>query len=226
MVTCAKIPHMDCLYVFVDESGNLDFSLGGTKYFVLCAITAIAPLESSHKLQQLKYDLLSNGNGGADFQCFHASEDRQIVRDEVFKVIDSMNSVKINYLIAEKRKTHPIYHNQKFYGLLGATLAKYLLLKNKKTVYQKIIIVFDQILTKKEQGNFLKTVKPLLKEIGKPYAIYFHRTMSDFNGQIADYCAWAKFISLEREEMRALKSISNIPQEVFDIFNKGDTYYY
>ncbi len=50
--------------------------------------------------------------------------------------------------------------------------------------------------------------------------------MSDFNGQIADYCAWAKFISLERGEMRPLESISNIPQEVFDIFSKGTTYYY
>ncbi len=217
---------MSNLYVFVDESGNLDFSLRGTKYFVLSAITAISPIDSSNKLQDLKYELLAEGTGGNDFEYFHASEDRQSTRDKVFETISNTSSIKINYIIAEKRKTHPKYHNQQFYGLLGSALTKYLLLKNKKTSYDKIIIVFDQALSKKEQASFLKQVKPLLKEIGKPYAIYFHRMISDFNGQIADYCAWAKYVELERGETRPINVIKNIPQEVFDIFTKGDKYYY
>ena len=50
--------------------------------------------------------------------------------------------------------------------------------------------------------------------------------MSDFNGQIADYCAWAKYVSLEREEMRPLEELSNIPKDDFDIFSNGEQYYY
>lgn len=217
---------MSSLYVFVDESGNLDFSLKGTKYFVLSAITATVPLDSSNQLQQLKYNFLAENNGGADFQHFHASEDKQMVRNEVFNIIKKMLSIKINYIIAEKRRAHPNFHNETFYGLLGSALTKYLLLRNQKAVYEKIVIIFDQILTNKQQGNFLKEIKPQLKRIGKPYAIYFHRTMSDFNGQIADYCAWAKFVSLEKEEMRPLNEIKDIPQDSFDIFNKGTKYYY
>ena len=217
---------MNCLYIFVDESGNLDFSSSGTKYFVLSAVTAVSPIESSNKLQQLKYDLLSQGTGGRDFEFFHASEDRQATRDKVFESISQMNSIKINYIIAEKRKTNPEYHNSDFYSLLGSALTKYLLIKYKKSDYQKIVIVFDQALSKKEQNNFLKEIKPKLKEIGTPYAIYFHRMISDFNGQIADYCAWAKYVSLERGEFRPLEAIKNTPKEVFDIFAKGDTFYY
>lgn len=217
---------MNCLYVFIDESGNLDFSPKGTRFFVMSAITAIAPLVSSNKLQDLKYRLLATNNGGSEFQCFHASEDSQYIRDQVFSEIATMNSIKINYIYAEKKKTHPKYQNEKFYGLLGEALTKYLLLKNGGGDYHKVIIIFDQAISKKEQGNFLKEIKPVLKEIGKPYAIYFHRTMSDFNGQIADYCAWAKYVFLERGEMRPLEEIKNIPQDSFDIFRNGTTFYY
>lgn len=217
---------MNCLYVFVDESGNLDFSKNGTRFFVMSAITAVIPLESSKKLQKLKYKLLAENNGGNNFQCFHASEDNQKIRDLVFEQINDMNSIKINYIYADKRKAHPKYHNQKFYGLLGEALTKYLLLKNGGTDYTKVIIIFDQAISKKEQSIFLKEIKPVLKQINKQYAIYFHRTMSDFNGQIADYCAWAKYVFLERNEVRPLQAINNITQESFDIFREGKTYYY
>ncbi|MFM2424209.1 MAG: hypothetical protein RLZZ70_600 [Candidatus Parcubacteria bacterium] len=218
---------MKCLYVFVDESGNLDFKISGTNYFVLAAVSALAPLNSSLTLQNLKYEFLTQNSGGRDYQHFHASEDRQIIRDKVFSCIDTLHqNIHVNYIIAEKRKTHPSYHNANFYGLLGSALIKYLLKIHQSSPYQKVIIIFDQALTNKEENNFLKAAKPLLKEIGVPYAIYFHRTMSDFNGQIADYCAWAKYVSLERNEQRPLSQIQSVPQDTFDIFRNGTTYYY
>lgn len=217
---------MSYLYVFIDESGNLDFSSKGTRHFVLAAVTARTPLESSKVLQELKYDLLARGSGGDEYENFHASEDKQIVRDQVLNNIKTLTNLKINYIFADKRKTHPKYHNDSFYSLLGSALVKYLLKVHSASPYEKVIIVFDQALTKKERNNFLKAVKPELKEIGTPYAIYFHRTMSDFNGQIADYCAWAKYVSLERGEERPLVAIEQIPKDEFDIFAAGTTYYY
>lgn len=216
----------DCLYVFIDESGNLDFSSKGTTYYVLAAVTAREPLQSSQTLQSLKYALLADGTGGDEYQYFHASPDTQAIRDKVFSAISSLTNIKINYLYGEKRKTHPTYHNASFYTLLGAALVTYLLKVHQTSPYAKVIIIFDQALTKKEQGKFLKAVKPALKEIGTPYAIYFHRTMSDFNGQIADYCAWAKYVSLERNEQRPLKALTNLQPTSFDIFASGDQYYY
>ena len=36
---------MKTLYVFIDESGNFDFSPSGTKYFILTTLTTIVPYD-------------------------------------------------------------------------------------------------------------------------------------------------------------------------------------
>jgi hypothetical protein len=215
---------MDSLFIFLDESGNLDFSKKGTAHFVLAAITALQPIQSSTVLQNLKYRLLSEGE---DTQHFHASEDKQSIRDEVFNVINSLTNIHVNYIHAEKCKAHPaVRDTSDFYGLLGKTLLTYLLKSYRATQFDQVIVIFDKALTKKEQNKFLKTIKPQLKLLGKPYRIYFHQTLSDFNGQIADYAAWAKYVSLERSEDRPLRAIENIKVTSFDIFKNGTTKYY
>jgi hypothetical protein len=215
---------MSSLYIFIDESGNFDFSPGGTQYFVLSAVTALDPLISSQKLQALKYKLLSNGS---DVECFHASPDLQAVRNEVFDEIEKLTNIRINYIYAKKQKTHPSYQSpQAFYGLFGKTLLKYVFQGYLATQYDQIIVVFDKALTNKQQRAFLSVVKPELKALGKPYKIYFHRTMADFNGQIADYSAWAKYVELERNELRPIAKLQRIPITEFDIFNRGSTNYY
>ena len=220
---------MSNLYIFIDESGNLDFSINGTKNFVLAAVATISPLQSSNCLQDLKYQLLAGSReSGNIFQFFHASEDRQWVRDKVFERINNCKDlIQAYYLFAAKNKTHPLLQNKvSFYSLLGGALVKYLLKVWQESQYEKIVIIFDKALKGKEQQAFLKAVKPRLKEIKKPYNVYFHNTVSDFNGQIADYLAWAKFVSLERGELRPLESIKNISKHDFDIFHSGTTEYY
>ncbi len=218
--------HNSTLYVFIDESWNMDFSEKGTRHFVLAAVTTINPLASSSLLQSLKYKYLQENFWGCEYQHFHASEDKQVVRDGVFASISNMWDISINWLWAEKSKTHPSLRGRdKFYALLGGAIVSYLLKKWKDSNYEKIIIIFDKALTNKEQNAFYAEVKPKLKLIGKPYAIYFHHTVSDFNGQIADYLAWAKYVSLEKWEQRPLEAIKNIPQGEFNIFQNGTTRY-
>jgi hypothetical protein len=212
------------LTIFLDESGNLDFSPKGTANFVLAAITALQPLHSSIELQKLKYNLLV---AGEDVQHFHASEDKQMVRDAVFQVINGLTNIQINYIHAEKCKAHPsVQTTADFYGLLGKTLLTYLLKGYQASQFDQVVIIFDKALSKKDQNQFLKMVKPQLKALGKPYRIYFHHTLSDFNGQIADYAAWAKYVSLERAENRPINALNNIKMTSFDIFQSGSTKYY
>lgn len=215
---------MRTLYVFIDESGNFDFSPKGTKHFLLSAVTAIDPLTSSNELQKLKYKLLETGH---DVDCFHASPDKQVIRDQVFPVINSLSNIRVNYIYADKHKAHPKLHSpEKFYPLLGKTLLTYMFKGWTAAQYDRIIVIFDKALTNKYQKAFLGVLKPALKAIGKPYRIYFHQTIADFNAQIADYTAWAKYVSLEKAEMRPLASISNVQITEFDIFRTGTTNYY
>lgn len=210
---------MSTLYVFLDESGNLDFSRTGTDHYVLAAVTSTNPLVSSQELQRLKYTQLEDG---IDTEYFHASEDKQLTRDKVIKQIQTMaNTIKVHYVYAKKSKSYPALQNSAaFYAKLGTTLCKFIV-GYKTNGFEKVVIVFDKALTKKDQKAFLGDLKPELKKIGKPYEIYFHRTLSDFNGQIADYFAWSKYISLERGEMRPITALSNITQTEFDLFSRG-----
>ena len=215
---------MSVLYVFLDESGNLDFSRSGTDHYVLAAVTSVNPLVSSQGLQQLKYEQLEKG---VDTEFFHASEDMQATRNRVIQQIQTMsNTIKVHYIHAYKPKAYPALQNSvSFYGKLGTTLIKFIV-NYRANGFDEVVIVFDKALPKKEQKAFLGQIKPELKKLGKPYKIYFHRTLSDFNGQIADYFAWSKYVSLERNEQRPLRALSNITMTQFDLFSRGTKEWY
>lgn len=212
------------LYIFLDESGNLDFSNTGTKNYVLAAVVTDNPLASSQELQDLKYEHLRND---IDTTHFHASEDKQTVRDDVITRLQRMtNTIKVHYIHAQKNKTNPaLQKSAAFYGKLGTTLIKFIV-SWKASNYDEVVIVFDKALHVKDQRAFLGEIKPELKKIGKPYHIYFHQTLLDFNGQIADYFAWSKYVSLERGEERPLASLSGISMTHFDLFARGTKEWY
>jgi hypothetical protein len=215
---------MATLYVFLDESGNLDFSRNGTGHYVLAAVTSTNPLVSSQGLQQLKYSQLERG---VDTELFHASEDRQATRDLVVAQLQTMsNTIKVHYIYAKKSKAYPALQNPAaFYAKLGTTLIKFVV-AFKSNGYDKVVVIFDKVLNNKDKRAFLGVIKPELKKMGRPYQIYFHRTLSDFNGQIADYFAWSKYVALERNETRPLVALGNIDMTDFDLFAAGTKEWY
>lgn len=48
-----------CAYLFLDESGNLDFSDRGTRYFVLTSVSMVRPFRMYDALDAYKYDCLN-----------------------------------------------------------------------------------------------------------------------------------------------------------------------
>jgi len=60
------------LYVFLDESGNLDFSRNGTRFFQIVGVVQERPFEAYKAVCDLRYDLIETGE---DVQLFHATED-------------------------------------------------------------------------------------------------------------------------------------------------------
>lgn len=57
-----KWEQMKTFYIYLDESGNFDFSVKGTEHFVLCAMTTLEPISTQEPLQALKYELLEEGH--------------------------------------------------------------------------------------------------------------------------------------------------------------------
>ena len=77
-------PLAKVLSIYVDESGNFDFSRNGTRYFILSAVSTNGCPTLPGELHALKHAIASSG---ADIQRFHAAEDRRAVRDQVFDVL-------------------------------------------------------------------------------------------------------------------------------------------
>jgi hypothetical protein len=193
------------LFVFIDESGNFDFSTSGTRHFVMAAVITSVPLSSANVLQSLRYKLLAQGR---DIQSFHATEDRQYVRDQVFRSMESMGDVSAHVVFCDKRNlSRDIQTDSQLHTTCGRALVSHVLRAVPHHDADSIAVIFDQTLTNKKQGEFRLILKSELKQTAKPFHIYFHRMVTDMNGQIADYLSWSKFVQLERGEERPWMSV-------------------
>src|SRR3990167_8684088 len=105
---------MKTLYIFIDESGNFDFSQSGTKYFILTALSTTKPFDIGMPLLKLRYELLPNYACGPNMEesgYFHASEDTQEVRNNVFQILTSVDhNFRVDAVIAQKNKANPKFH--------------------------------------------------------------------------------------------------------------------
>lgn len=80
-------------FLFIDESGDFNFTDSGTKHFVMAGVLTKNPLKSARPLQDLRYQLLAKG---INLSSFHAAPDLQIVRDLVFNEIAQMSDIEIH----------------------------------------------------------------------------------------------------------------------------------
>ena len=228
------------LYLFIDESGNFDFSPKGTKYFLLTGLVTFEPLIKREGLLDLRYRLLSEG---VDQEYFHASEDKQVVRDQVFSILSSIgDTFEVRSILARKNKTNPALYRESYmkkgrliqrstgielYRKLAECLLQYIF-KGKEGTASKIIVVLGSLYVGDKKRVILQTLKHFLKTnfSGIPFEIYSHQTCADLNCQLADYCCWAIAVRAERGEERPYEVIKTQVKSIFDIFKNGDREYY
>lgn len=228
------------LFLFIDESGNFDFSSSGTKYFVLSCLSTFFPIEGRDKLLKLRYKLLSDG---FNQEFFHATEDAQATRDKVFDIINNFtDDIEIHAVIAQKNKANPSLYREEYYKkgnkilrIVGAdfyqrvcrTLLQYVFRRSNFKNASKIVIVLGVLFTRDKQSLILRTLKKYLKQnFSMPFEIYFHRSYADLNCQSADYFGWAIAIKWERNEKRSFNLIADKVKSEYQIFKRGETIYY
>lgn len=91
-------------YVFIDDSGNYDFSPNGAKHWVLTSLITEDIRPGLLELSDLKHELIDLGT---DIEFFHAAEDRQAVRNRVFDILRRLPNIRVDSLIVDKRKAAP-----------------------------------------------------------------------------------------------------------------------
>lgn len=216
------------LYVFLDEAGNFDFSPGGTKYFILSAISKERPFRAYQELTELKYNLIE---GGRDIEYFHASEDAQAVRNEVFTIIQrNLGGVRLDSLVVEKRKIGPALRpEEQFYPRMLGYLLKYILNGYPLDHYREVIVFTDQIPVKKKRSAIEKTAKITLASMlpkSARYHVLHHDSKSNMDLQIVDYCSWAVYRKWDIKDERSYQVIRPVIASEFDFCRSGTTLYY
>jgi len=184
--------------VFADEAGNFDFSrrLGASRYFILCTITS-THCEIGDALLSLRRDL---GWRGLHLdRVFHATEDPQPVRDEVFALLAGMNcSVDFKKLVWNMSSS------------------------------DRLFVAASSLGTKKARHALHAAVDEVVLQLSpcNSHRVAFWPADSDPCLQVADYCTWAIQRKWERNDERSHALIAPKIHSEFDVWQRGTEHYY
>jgi hypothetical protein len=214
-------------YIFADECGNFDFSRkhGASRYFILVTTTAV-DCDAGHDLLRLRRSLALAGRG-LDAE-FHAAENEQAIRDDVFAAIQP-HAFRIDATILEKSKSmaHLRATDERFY--------KYAWFYHMKHLAPRICAPGDQLLIvgaslgqKKKKTIFHEAISEVMGQVSTTAAhkVACWPAASDPCLQVADYCAWAIQRKWERGDVRSYSLIQEKIRSEFDLFQYGTQHHY
>jgi hypothetical protein len=217
---------IDDYFIFLDESGNYDFSASGTSHLVYTAVSTGQIHAGVQELHALKHWFIA---AGLELEYFHASENAQVVRDEVFKVICRL-PIRVDCIVVDKPKAGPkIRPIERLYPRMFEILLRYLL-KGLPRWPSRIHIFCDTPDLNKSKRAVEKGIKlavtPLARERGFAYSVFLDASKSHPYLQIADYCGWAVYRKWSSRDYRSYKLVMHMVQNEFDVFQRGSTRWY
>ena len=160
-------------------------------------------------------------------QVFHATEDPQAVRDEVFPLL-AFADFRIDATIFEKRKALPRLQSQrKLYKL-----AWYLHFKHVApqivTPDDRLFVMASRLGTKKKRGQFHSAIDEVVLQVApcRSYRVAFWPNQSEPCLQVADYCSWAIQRYWERDDNRSRALIADKIHSEYHVWQIGKKLYY
>lgn len=159
------------LYIFVDEAGDMDFSIKGSQYYMFNFLIKNRPFNLHEYIANYRYSLLERNlnpsNDRLDIERFHACEDNKYIKEELFNIISTFdeNLVKTYSYILDKRKVTPDKRQEKdkFY-IENLSFAIKKLLDELK-INKDFIIITDRLPIEKNKRNQVGALKKVLKNI-------------------------------------------------------------
>ena len=178
------------IYLFFDESGNLDFGPSGSRYFCVGTLATRDPAALERALGALRYDLLAEG---VELEAFHATDDRQAVRDRVFAALAAVDGFEVDALVVEKAGVPAALRDEaRFYPecaerLLAPVFARY------RDPAERVVVVTDRLPLKRTKQAVEKAFKLFIRRrLGaRPFSVLHHVSAAHAGLQAADYALWA-----------------------------------
>jgi hypothetical protein len=214
-------------HLFADEAGDFNFSpkKEASRYFIICTV-CMDGCDIGHKLLELRRELAWSKAPLGDY--FHASEDKQAVRDRVFELI-ARDKFAVDATIMEKCKAQPQtrtsdarFYQYGWYFHLKHVAPRVMCGAN------ELMITAASLGTKREQAHFTSTVNDVAQQIGTAFAwaTSFCASAADPCLQIADYCTWAIQRKWEKADTRSYDLIKDKILREYDLWQWGTTKYY
>ncbi len=187
------------VFVFIDESGNFDFTNRGTRHFVVSAHATRTPIKCGAGLRALTYEFLSRGL--IDEVPFHATSNTVGTRNRfIGQLCATEHSCQVISLVVDKWRLEPdLCTPPALLAHLGARLVEEL--EQTFTFRDEVVVLlFDTALTAKRSAAVLRQLKGKLKSRTRTFRVLFRPVKHDVNGQIADHYAWATFRASESQD--------------------------
>jgi hypothetical protein len=222
-------------YLFADESGNFDFRdhvkyPGATKHFAVGTI--LFDTEDDRRalevdLLDLRHEMIDNGLP-IDGE-FHATQDKQPVRDGVFEVLAKHN-FRVDVTILEKAKAMPHVRRTPEYFYKHAWYYHFKYFAGRSFAPDDDLTVMTASLgTKAKQRLFREAVEDVVTQCTDfrvKRRVIAHPSASDLGLQAADYTLWAVMRDVEGGDNRSRVLIEEKIRSVFQLFGRGNTYHY
>jgi len=224
---------MSRLFLFADEAGCFNFSrkVGASKYFIVCTISCRECSKLGAAMLDLRRELI--WEKAPILEYFHASEDRQAVRDRVFSLLQQ-HDFSVQATIMEKSKAIPRIRttNHLFYQYGWFYHFKHIASKVMPMAIippvRELQITAASVGTKKEQVVFTAAVDDVAKQIVKnrEYKTSFCRSVADPCLQAADYCTWAIQKKWEKGNTLSYDLIKDRINHEADMWAHGSVHHY
>ena len=223
---------MPTLHVHLDESGDLNFSAEGTRYFILSCAWTYEPAPLANELNALRFSLIKQGHGER-LSSFHAREDAAPKRAIVIPVLQKYTNWSFASIVITKNRVNPTIQDcEEFYPKFCRMLLKFVFRGRIKPRTSQVLIYMD---TLPFSGKAAKSAELAIKSScrsdlpeGIPFHVLHHRRESNAWIQVADYCCWSvcrKWEHGNREAYDQLRARLAAPE--IDPMGRGDgTIYY
>ncbi len=217
----------DAIYLYFDEAGNFDFSSKGTSVFVMTCLVVRRPFRFQPPLLEVKYDCLEHG---LNLEYFHATEDRQAVRNEVFGVVaEHLGDIQAHVVVVRKNRVHPsqraphVLYQWTFEQLVRVACPDCVRAEG------QVVAVTDHVPVARNRAAFEKGLKPYLRQHlpeRTRYELLHHQSKADLNLQVADYISWAIYRKWNSSDVRSYGTIQScIRSEIDALEGHAEEYY-
>lgn len=163
-------PQRGTLHIYLDESGDLNFTNKGTPYYIFAAVWTYDPAPLAGELAALRFRLLKQGK---NIERFHATDDDPATRELVIERLARFRAWRFATVVVEKRKVPPPGREPmwRFYSHFASIPLRFILRGPVRAKAHKVLIFTDsfpdEVKRRREMAE--KAIKTACREeLSKP----------------------------------------------------------